>query len=134
MAGHNLLLRASFRNWKSITGAALVVLGMVILYQNAAGAVAEFRNVLGHNGFRSVGPFPALALTISKGLQDYASDHHFLQDLLRHIVIDTWPLLLVRLGAFLSTQAVSGKTNVQKSLPACRSSRAPFDVKVEVRK
>jgi hypothetical protein len=101
MTGH----KPVFRNPKSIAGAALVALGMFILYQHVAGAVAELSNVLGANGSGALGLTPAIILAVSNVLQTCASNHHRLvQCLIQHTLVASWPLLLVRVGALLSCE------------------------------
>jgi|HubBroStandDraft_4_1064222.scaffolds.fasta_scaffold157235_2 hypothetical protein len=95
---------------KAITGAALIGLGIVILYRNLDQAV----NQLSHLGTPKdlLGVLPAVVLTALQLLQAYASDHQrFLQDLFQHLLVTFWPLLLVVAGTALSQDAVPGKMN-----------------------
>ncbi len=96
-------LRRNFRSTKSIAGAALVGFGMFILYENLAGAVAWLSHVRGANNFEALGVLPAFILAVSQVLPAHAANHqHFLQASLQHMLVSSWPLLLVMAGTVLS--------------------------------
>ena len=67
--------RMIFRSSRSIAGAVLVGLGMFVLYENLAGAVAWLSHVLGANGSEALGVLPAFVLAVSQGLQAHAMNH-----------------------------------------------------------
>jgi len=95
--------RTAFRSSKSIAGAALVGFGMFILYENLAGAVAWLSHVLGTNSPEALGVLPAVILAASRVLQAYGADHpRSLQGFLQHMLVSSWPLLLVMVGTVLS--------------------------------
>lgn len=99
MSGRETGCRAA----RSIGGAVLIALGMFILSENVAAAVGELKCILGANGLQTLGILPALVLAVSRELQAYAADHHgFLQNLREHGLILPWPLVLLRIGTFLS--------------------------------
>ncbi|HSZ03162.1 MAG TPA: hypothetical protein VK788_26955 [Terriglobales bacterium] len=97
-------LRRNFRSTKSIAGAAFVGFGMFILYENLASAVAWLSNVRGANNFEVLGVLPAFILAVSQVLPAHAANHqHLLQSfLLQHLLVSSWPLLLVLAGTVLS--------------------------------
>jgi hypothetical protein len=96
-------LRRKFRSSKSIAGAALVGFGMFILYEHLAGAVAWSSHVLDANSFEALGFLPAFMLAVSQVLPAHAANHqHLLQGFLQHLLVSSWPLLLVMAGTVLS--------------------------------
>jgi hypothetical protein len=109
-------LRRNFRGTRSIAGVALVGFGMFILYENLAGAVAWLSHVRGANNFGALGVLPAFLLAVSQILPAHAANHqHFLQASLQHMLVSSWPLLLVMAGTVLSRDTVSDNVNtVQK--------------------
>jgi hypothetical protein len=109
-------LRRNVRGTRSIAGAALVGFGMFILYENLAGAVAWLSHVRGANNFGALGVLPAFLLAVSQILPAHAANHqHFLQASLQHMLVSSWPLLLVMAGTVLSWDTVSDNVNtVQK--------------------
>jgi hypothetical protein len=109
-------LRRNFRSTKSIAGAALVGCGMFILYENLAGAVAWLGHILGPNSFEALGVLPAFILAASQVLPAHAGNHqHLLQVSLQHMLVSSWPLLLVMVGTVLSRDTVRDNVNtVQK--------------------
>jgi hypothetical protein len=109
-------LRRNVRGTRSIAGAALVGFGMFILYENLAGAVAWLSHVRGANNFGALGVLPAFLLAVSQVLPAHTANHeHFLQASLQHMLVSSWPLLLVMAGTVLSRDTVSDNVNtVQK--------------------
>jgi hypothetical protein len=109
-------LRRNFRSTKSIAGAALVGFGMFILYENLAGAVAWLGHILGTNSFEALGVLPAFILAVSQVLPAHAASHqHLVQVSLQHMLVSSWPLLLVMVGTVLSRDTVRDNVNtVQK--------------------
>jgi hypothetical protein len=105
-------LRRNFRSTKSVAGAALVGFGMFILYENLAGAVAWLNHVRGANSFEALGVLPAFMLAVSQVLPAHAANHqHFLQASLQHMLVSSWPLLLVMVGTVLSRDRVTDNVN-----------------------
>ena len=94
--------RIAFRGSKSIAGTVLAALGMFILYQNLDGAVIGLRHVLHSNGAETLG----LVLSLSQVLQAYAADHQRLLHGCFHLLVSSWPLLLVRVGTVWSRDAL----------------------------
>ena len=105
-------LKTTFRSSKSIAGAALVGFGMFILYEHLVGAVAWSSHLLGDNSFEALGVLPAFMLAVSQVLAAYAANHqHFLQASLQHMLVSSWPLLLVTAGTVLSRDTVTDNGN-----------------------
>ena len=95
--------RTSFRLARSIAGAIFAGTGGFILFQNLAGIVASWRDILAGNGSEGLGEPLAAILVI---LQAYATNHQrFLQGILQQLLVASWPLLLVMVGAILSGES-----------------------------
>lgn len=96
----------AFRSSQSIAGAALVGFGMFALYENLAAAAAW----LSHVRSEALGVVPAVILELSQGLQATDSQR-FLQALLRHMMLSSWPLLLIVVGTVLSRDKITRQFN-----------------------
>ena len=104
--------RTAFRSSKSIAGAILVGFGMFVLYENLTGAVAWFRHVLSANSSDGLGILPAFVLAVSQVLHAYAANHErFLQVFFQHMLLSSWPLLLVMVGTVLSRDTCTDDIN-----------------------
>lgn len=104
--------RTAFRSSKSIAGAVLVGFGMYILYGNLAGAIAWLSHVLGANSSEGLGVLPAVILAVSQVLEAQAANQQrFLQGLLQHMLVSSWPLLLVMVGTVLSRDTFTDDVN-----------------------
>lgn len=107
--------RRTFRAFKSIAGTAFLGLGAFILYGNLSGALSRLRHVLGANGSEALGIVPAGIIAVSHTFQACAAAHHqFLQGLLHHTLVSSWPLLLVMVGTVLARDTFTDNRN---SLP-----------------
>jgi hypothetical protein len=103
--------QTTFRSFKSIAGAALLGLGMFVLYENMTVAAARLSHVLGANGSKVLGILPAVVLAVSQTVQAYALDHQrFLHSLIQQMFVSSWPLLLVIFGTVLSRDTFSDKS------------------------
>jgi hypothetical protein len=97
---HTFLGRA-----KSISGAVLTGLGLIVLYENLDRAVCQLSHILGIPG-KAFGLLPTVVLALLRVLQAYASDHQrFVQGLFQRVLVTFWPLLLVIVGTALSREA-----------------------------
>jgi hypothetical protein len=95
---------SALRSSKTIAGAVLVGFGMFVLYENLAAAAAWLRHVRSE----ALGVVPAAILEVSQEMQAYTTDsQRFLQALLRHMVLSSWPLLLIVAGTVLSRNKVT---------------------------
>ncbi|HTT33772.1 MAG TPA: hypothetical protein VMH48_09235 [Methylomirabilota bacterium] len=95
--------RKSSRSLKALAGAALLALGMLLLFANLD-AVADS---LSHPSSR--GPLEScleLGIAGLRAAQAYFFDHPSFQAGVRQILLSCWPLLLVLTGAALLQHAV----------------------------
>ena len=96
--------RKHFGIIKSIAGTAFLGLGVFILYQNLSGAVTRLREALGSNGSAALGLPPAVIQAVSQVVQAYAANRQqFLHSLLQHMLVLSWPLLLVKVGIAMAS-------------------------------
>jgi len=96
--------RTFFRLSKSIAGAALIGLGLLILLGNLVDAAARLSRLAGTSADASqtFGEMIAVVFAASHVVQSYLFDRgEFLRGLCR-ILISFWPLLLVIAGMFLT--------------------------------
>jgi hypothetical protein len=99
----NAMRSTFFGHAKSIAGPALLGLGILILHEKLDGAAAQVRHVLGIIPGNTPGVLPTVMLAASRGLRAYAADHQrFLRGFLQHVLLSSWPLLLVIIGTVLS--------------------------------
>ncbi len=124
------------RRAKSIAGAALVGIGSFIFYGNLDRAATQLGQLLGTSR-EAVGLPATFTFAAAQLSQAYAGDHlGFLQILLRHILLASWPLLLVIVGMVLSRGIFTDDSNPlrkKKVLRICRTACRSFDVKVETK-
>jgi hypothetical protein len=108
--------RTIFRSSRSIAGAALLMVGMFILYENLAGAVTALSHALA-NRSEALGVVPAVVLAVSQPVQAYAADHQrFFRDVFHQLLGSSWPLLLVIFGSVLSRDTFAEKSkHIQKN-------------------
>jgi hypothetical protein len=102
-----------FERAKSIAGAALVGLGIFILYENLDRAATQLSHLVGTIPGKPLGVLPTVILAASRVLQAYAADHQrFLQGFIQHMLVSFWPLLLVMVGTVLSRDTFADNVNV----------------------
>lgn len=117
-------LQASSQSLKSIAGASLAALGLVILFANLDGVAASLSNIAGISVHEAPGILPALGLAALHVAQTYAFDHAgFLSSLLQ-ILVSFWPLLLVAMGAALLRSAHSGRPAKPEAVATSSGERA----------
>jgi uncharacterized membrane protein len=106
--------RTTFRSSRSIAGAALVGVGMFVLYDNLAAAVRW----LSHLRHEAMGAVPAVILGVSQVTQaDTANPQRILQGFLLHMLVLSWPLLLVIIGTVLSRDTIAdNSTDIPKKM------------------
>jgi hypothetical protein len=119
--------KRTVRTLKSMLGAALVGLGMFILYANAAGAVAHLRHILG-NGSAALGGLPTAMLVFAQNVHTHALEHQrFVQGLFQHVLVSSlWPLFLVIFGTVLSRDTFADSSwqienTDSETIDVCRS-------------
>ena len=91
----------ALRNSRLILGAALVGLGIFMLYENLTIAAGWLSHAFGADS-DALGIVPALMWAISQWMPTHAANQHFLH----HILMSSWPLLLVILGTVLTRETV----------------------------
>jgi len=112
--------RTTFRSSRAIVGGALAGFGMLILYEHLAAAVAWLSHVLGGNSSETLGVVPAVILAVSQVLQAHGGNHQrFLQAFLEHMLVSSWPLLLVMAGTVLSRDSFTDNVN-DSAIKDCR--------------
>jgi len=93
------------RSLKSIAGAVLLALGLVILSAKLDGIADCMSSFAGISAHQAPGIFPVLGLAALHAAQTYAFDHaRFLSSLLQ-ILVSFWPLILIIIGAVLLRDA-----------------------------
>jgi uncharacterized membrane protein len=108
--------QTSSRSLLSITGAILLILGLMLIFANldeiAARITSSFTSPV-----ETLGMFPALGLAGLRALQVYVFDHSQFLSALRHILVSFWPLLLVVAGAVLMRRTLAGQSAVEGNSP-----------------
>jgi hypothetical protein len=105
--------RTAFRSSKAIAAAALA----------GFGAVACLGHLLGAYGSQAAGILPAAIAAVSQAFESYAANHQCpLQGFLQHILVFSWPLLVMA-GTVLSPDTSTGQVN---ALP--KDERGPVDL------
>jgi hypothetical protein len=95
--------RTVFWSSKSIAGAALLGFGLFVLYENLAGAAVCVCHVLGADRSHAIGILPAFILAVSQFFDTHAANpHRFLECSVQHMLLSSWPLLLVVAGTAMS--------------------------------
>jgi hypothetical protein len=91
--------RTAFRNAKSIAGAALVWLVLVILFGKLDGPAVQLTSLLGTAAKEALGLLPYFVPAALRALQSYALDHKRLSPCSVHMLVSFWPLIRVMAGA-----------------------------------
>jgi hypothetical protein len=91
---------------KLIAGAVLVALGIFVLQENLGRTAAHLSHLLGTTPREALGALPTvIVLGASRLAQVYAAGHwQFLVGVLHQMLVSSWPLLLVVVGAALSRE------------------------------
>jgi hypothetical protein len=96
--------RTFFGRAKSISGATLIGLGIFILHEKVDGAATQLNHLLGAIPEQARGIIPTIILA--------AADHQwFLHAFLQHMLVSSWPVLLVMVGTVLSRDAFTDNNN-----------------------
>ena len=102
--------QASLQSLKSIAGATLLALGLVILFANLDGAAATVSNFAGISRHEGLGVLPALGLAGLHALQAYTFDPAgFISGFLQ-ILVSFWPLVLIFGGAVVLRRALARRS------------------------
>jgi hypothetical protein len=99
----------STRSLKSITGAALVALGLLMLFANVDGVVSSMDGLASISANETLGALPAVGLAALHAAQAYTLDRAGFFSALEQILVSFWPLLLVIIGGILLRYAFGGR-------------------------
>lgn len=95
--------RTSFGRAKSIVGAILLGVGVLVLQGNLDRSATRLSHIFCTIPREVVSGLPAVILAASEVVRAYAAGHgQFLQEFLLQALATAWPLLLIVLGAVLS--------------------------------
>ncbi|MCU1304072.1 MAG: hypothetical protein JWQ87_4356 [Candidatus Sulfotelmatobacter sp.] len=91
-----------FTRAKSVGGAVLVGLGIIIFYEHLGVAATQVSHLLGVIPGQRAGML-SLILAATRVLRAYTADHRqFWQGLIQDVLVLSWPLVLVMAGTVLS--------------------------------
>jgi hypothetical protein len=91
--------QAIFQNAKSIAAAALVGLGLAILFGKVCGPTAQVTNILGFVAREAMQLMPYVVPAAWRALQGYGSDHQGFSPCLLQILVSCWSLVHGLAGA-----------------------------------
>ena len=97
--------QATSQSLKSIAGAGLLALGLVLLFANLDGVAASLDRFAGISSPEAVGILPALSLAALHAAQAYAFDQSGFFSGFLPILVSFWPSILVVIGAALLRNA-----------------------------
>ena len=80
------------QSFKSTARAALVGLGIFVLFGYLGGAAAQFNHLLYTTAGEAPGVLPAIAPVAWQAMQAYGSDHHLLECLFQ-MLLSLWPFI-----------------------------------------
>jgi hypothetical protein len=89
----------TFQSLKSILGAAVVGLGLVILFGQLDGPAAQATNLLGTTARETLDLLPSIVSAAWQALQVYMFDHQGLASCPLQMFVSFWPLLHIIAGA-----------------------------------
>jgi hypothetical protein len=119
---------AVFQNRKSIVGAALIGLGLLILLRNVAEAASLIRSLqmVGHEA-DSLGILTAASMAFRRALQAYLFNHaEFLQTVYQ-VLVSFSALLFIVTGAIFFAAVFEVGKGLKKKKKACRFRCLSFD-------
>jgi hypothetical protein len=102
--------QATFQSLKSLAGATLLALGLVLLFANLDGVAASLSSLAGISAREGLALLPALGLAGLHALQAYTFDQAgFLSGFLQ-ILVSFWPLVLIFVGAVVLRRALARRS------------------------
>jgi hypothetical protein len=104
--------RTTSRNMKSISGAGVLALGLLLLFVNLDGVAAQISYAVGAPA-EAPGMLAALGLAGLHALQAYTFDRAGFLSSLKQILVSFWPLLLIVAGGLLLRPLASGESGPQ---------------------
>lgn len=99
--------RTTSRNMKSIWGAGVLALGLLLLFVNLDGVAAQISDAVGATA-EAHGLLPGLGLAGLHALQAYTFDRAGFLSSLMQILVSFWPLMLIFVGAVLLRDVFQG--------------------------
>ena len=119
---------AIFQNRKSIVGAALIGLGLLILLRNVAEAASLIRSLrmVGHEA-DSLGILTAAEIAIRRTLQAYLFNHAEFLRAVYQVLISLSALLLIVTGTIFFAAVFEVGEGLKKKNKACRFLCLSFD-------
>jgi hypothetical protein len=136
--GRTFFGRAVFKRTKSIAGAVLLGLGVIILHGNLDRTATQLSHFCFMIPGQALGALFTVIVAASRLVRAYAPaaahGRQFLQDFLQQIVAIAWPLVLVVVGAVLSWDDVMHKFEAFPQEKIVDASMGPpvVQIKVEV--
>jgi hypothetical protein len=120
--------QAVLRDRKSIAGAALIGLGLFILFRNPAEAIAliRFLGTLGEQA-DSLGQVTAANMAVQHFLQGYLFDHTEFLQVLYQVLLSFSGVLLIVMGTIFFAAVFAGREGLKKRKRACRFRCLSFD-------
>lgn len=103
--------QTSTRSLLSITGAILLILGLVLIFFNIDEFAVHITNSF-PAPMKNLGMLPSLGLAGLSALQVYLSDHSRFFSALLQFLVSCWPLLLVVAGGLLMRRTLQGRAAV----------------------
>ena len=100
------------RRIRSISGAALLVMGLFPLFVNLDGVTAQINYAAGVSA-ETLGILPALGLAGVRAMHTYAFDPSLFLSTLLQILVSFWPLLLIVAVAMLLRPLARGEAGPQ---------------------
>jgi hypothetical protein len=121
--------QAVLRDRKSIAGAALIGLGLFILFRNPAEAIVliRFLGTLGEQA-DSLGQATAASMAVQHFLQGYLFDRTEFLQLLYQVLISFSGVLLIVMGTIFLAAVFAGREGLKKRKRVCRFRCLSFDV------
>jgi len=107
--------RTSSQGLKSISGAGVFALGLLLLFVNLDGVAAYVTNFAGASAPQAQGILPALGLAGLHAFEAYVFDHDAFLSGLRQILVPFWPLIVIAIGAALLRNAFGNRFATPKS-------------------
>ena len=105
-----------FQNRKSLVGAALVGLGVVIFFRSLAEApmLIRFVRIIGAQA-DSLGVIAAGSMAVQRGLQGYLFNHSEFLRVVYQVLLSFLGLLFIVMGASLTDVFAAGREGLKKS-------------------
>jgi uncharacterized membrane protein len=119
--------QAVLRDRKSIAGAALIGLGLFILFWNPAEAIALIR-FLGTLGEQADSLGQVTSMAVQHFLQGYVFDHTECLQVLYQVLLSFSGVLLIVMGTIFLAAVFAGREGLKKRKRACRFRCLSFDV------